>query len=57
MVRGVTRTLKPEVLTSLEGVLGRDNSLDDPIAFLPDHTDGLDLTLARIVASRQQALV
>ena len=41
---------------SLEGVLGRDNSLDDPIAYLPEHTGGLDLALARIVATRQQAL-
>jgi hypothetical protein len=40
----------------LEGVLGRHNSLDDPIAYLPEHTDGLDPALARIVASRQQAL-
>ena len=39
---------------NLEGVLGRPNSLDDPIAYLPEYTGDLDLALARIVTTRQQ---
>ncbi|MEM7171672.1 MAG: class II histone deacetylase [Pseudomonadota bacterium] len=41
---------------TLEGVLGRDPGLDDPIAFMPEHTQGLDAALRRIQETHASAL-
>ena len=41
---------------SLAGMLGREIGLDDPIAFLPDHADGLDGLVDRLKAVRAEAL-
>jgi len=42
--------------TTLEGVLGLRSSLDDPIAFLPDHTHGLEAALRKILETRRSVL-
>ncbi|TDJ67482.1 MAG: class II histone deacetylase [Proteobacteria bacterium] len=41
---------------TLEGVLGLRSSLDDPIAFLPDHTHGLEAALREILETRRSVL-
>ncbi len=41
---------------TLEGVLGHRPSLEDPIAFLPDHTYGLEAALRKIVETRRTVL-
>lgn len=41
---------------TLEGALNRERALDDPIAFMPDHTDDLDTVIARLQETRQTAL-
>ena len=40
---------------SLAGLLGREIDIDDPIAFLPDHTDHLDDLVERLIATRREA--
>ena len=37
---------------TLEGVVGLSTLLDDPIAFLPDHTHGLEAVLRQILETR-----
>jgi acetoin utilization deacetylase AcuC-like enzyme len=41
---------------TLEGVLGRQASLDDPIAYLPDPAEHLETTLDAIARDRARAL-
>jgi len=41
---------------TLEGVLGRARALDDPIAFMPDHTENLPSTIKRLQEARKAAL-
>ena len=41
---------------TLEGALGRENTLDDPIAYLPESTEFLEPTLDRIARERARAL-
>lgn len=41
---------------TLEGVLGRDRALDDPISYMPEHTEGLEATISRLNHVREKAL-
>jgi len=41
---------------TLEGVLGSDKQLDDPIAYMPEHLEHLDETLVRITQVRTGAI-
>ncbi|MDX1400348.1 MAG: class II histone deacetylase [Kiloniellales bacterium] len=41
---------------TLEGVLGRNSQLTDPIAFMPEHLENLDQVLERVQGIRNQAL-
>ncbi|NQV44650.1 MAG: class II histone deacetylase [Rhodospirillales bacterium] len=42
---------------TLEGVLGRPRELDDPIAFMPDHTENLAASIQRLRDIREAALL
>jgi len=42
--------------TTLEGVLLRERALDDPLAYMPDHAEGLDECLEKIVKQRRMGM-
>jgi len=41
---------------TLEGVLSRERALSDPVAYMPDHGEGLDAVLAGLTTKRNAAL-